>query len=46
MTEKDLSLISHLMRRAGFGASREEIESYASKDYEEIVEEVSTDEAK
>jgi uncharacterized protein (DUF1800 family) len=40
MTEKDLSLISHLMRRAGFGASREEIESYASKDYEEIVEDL------
>ena len=40
MNEKDLSLISHLMRRAGFGANREEIESYGSKTYEEIVDDL------
>ena len=37
MAEQDLALISHLLRRAGFGASRTEIESYAEKNYEDIV---------
>ena len=40
MPEKDLSLIAHLMRRAGFGATRSELEEYASKSYEEIVEDL------
>ena len=37
MGEQDLALVSHLLRRAGFGASRTEIESYAEKNYEDIV---------
>ncbi len=40
MPEPDLALIAHLMRRAGFGATRSELEEYASQDYEEIVEDL------
>lgn len=40
MQKSDLGLIAHLMRRAGFGATRSELEEYASKDYEEIVEDL------
>ncbi len=40
MPETDLALISHLMRRAGFGATRAEQEELASKDYDEIVEDL------
>ncbi|MEX0761822.1 MAG: DUF1800 domain-containing protein [Dehalococcoidia bacterium] len=36
----DLGLIAHLMRRAGFGATRKELEEYTSKSYEEIVEDL------
>ena len=36
--ENDLSLIAHLMRRAGFGATRDELEEYAAKGYEAAVE--------
>ena len=31
MTQPDIALIAHLMRRAGFGATREELDEYASK---------------
>ena len=31
-------LVAHLMRRAGFGATKQEIESLASLEYEKIVE--------
>ncbi|SVA12790.1 uncharacterized protein METZ01_LOCUS65644, partial [marine metagenome] len=34
----DTALISHLMRRAGFGAAHEEIEAYAEMGYEATVE--------
>lgn len=37
---EDLALIAHLMRRAGFGASREELEAYVAKGYEEVVEDL------
>jgi uncharacterized protein (DUF1800 family) len=40
MPETDLALISHLMRRAGFGSTRAEQEELASKDYDEIVEDL------
>ena len=37
---EDTRLIAHLMRRAGFGATREEIESYAAKGYDATVEDL------
>lgn len=40
MSETDLSLVAHLMRRAGFGATRSELEELASKPYEDIVEDL------
>jgi len=36
----DLALIAHLMRRAGFGATRGELERHSSKAYEDIVEDL------
>ena len=41
----DIALISHLMRRAGFGASRAEIEIRAERGYDTTVEELLTSEA-
>ena len=38
MGSKEIALMAHLMRRAGFGATRVELESYAAKGYEETVE--------
>ncbi len=40
MARTDLALVAHLMRRAGFGASRAELERLAEKDYAEIVEDL------
>jgi len=40
MAEQDIPLMAHLMRRAGFGAAREELEERAAKGYEETVEEL------
>ena len=40
MANKDIALIAHLMRRAGFGAPREELETRISKGYEKNVEEL------
>ena len=37
---KDIELMAHLMRRAGFGATREELELRAAKGYEATVEEL------
>ena len=37
---EEIKLFAHLMRRAGFGASREELEARASKGYEATVEEL------
>ncbi len=37
MPENDLALIAHLMRRAGFGANRAELEALSAKEYEAIV---------
>ena len=40
MAENDIALMAHLMRRAGFGAPREELEKRAAKGYEATVEEL------
>ena len=40
MAEKDIALMAHLLRRAGFGATREELEAYVVKGYETTVEEL------
>ncbi len=36
----DLPLIAHLMRRAGFGAARDELEALAKRSYADIVEDL------
>ena len=40
MGENRLALTAHLMRRAGFGATREELETLAERDYEGLVEDM------
>jgi uncharacterized protein (DUF1800 family) len=40
MADERLALMAHLLRRAGFGATREELEAYAERPYEEVVEEL------
>ncbi len=40
MADKDIALMAHLMRRAGFGATRDELEAYVAKGYEATVEEL------
>ena len=40
MNKEDLALMAHLLRRAGFGASRQEVERYAAQGYEATVEEL------
>src|SRR5687768_11461341 len=40
MADDRLALMAHLLRRAGFGASREELEEYAARPYEEVVEDL------
>lgn len=40
MSHQDIALMAHLMRRAGFGATREELEGYVAKGYEAVVEEL------
>ena len=40
MADKDIALMAHLMRRAGFGAQYDELEARAEKGYEETVEEL------
>jgi hypothetical protein len=38
--QDDIALMSHLMRRAGFGAGRDELEARVAKGYEATVEEL------
>src|SRR2546427_12550243 len=45
MASEDIALMAHLMRRAGFGASREELEARAARGYEATVEELVNPEA-
>ena len=40
MANKDVALMAHLMRRAGFGSSRDELEERVAKGYEATVEEL------
>src|SRR5438128_9946787 len=40
MRNQELELMAHLMRRAGFGATRDELEEYIAKGYETVVEEL------
>ena len=40
MSNHDIGLMAHLMRRAGFGAPREELEARAARGYEATVEEL------
>ena len=40
MAQVDIELIAHLMRRAGFGATRDEIEARAANGYEATVEDL------
>ena len=40
MAERDIALVAHLMRRAGFGATYEELEARAAKGYEATVVEL------
>ena len=40
MADKDIALMAHLMRRAGFGAKYDELEARAAKGYEATVEEL------
>ncbi len=39
-SNESISLMAHLLRRAGFGAARDELESYLDKGYEATVEEL------
>ena len=45
MADNDIALMAHLMRRAGFGASHEELERRAAQGYEATVEELLNPEA-
>ena len=45
MAEQDIALMAHLMRRAGFGAAYEELESRVAQGYEDTVEELLTPES-
>ena len=40
MSDNDVALMAHLMRRAGFGATRMELEEYVKKGYENVVEDL------
>jgi len=40
MPNQDIALMTHLLRRAGFGASRDEVEAKAAEGYEHIIEEL------
>ncbi|MEC9310079.1 MAG: DUF1800 domain-containing protein [Chloroflexota bacterium] len=40
MPNQDIPLMTHLLRRAGFGASRDEVEAKAAQGYEHTIEEL------
>ena len=46
MADQDIALMAHLMRRAGFGATREELEARVGKGYDATVEELLNPEEK
>ncbi len=40
MADNEMALMAHLLRRAGFGATREQLEKYVAQGYEATVEEL------
>ena len=40
MSSQDLKLMAHLMRRAGFGATRDELDQLVARGYEDVVEDL------
>ena len=40
MSSTDLALMAHLLRRAGFGATRSDLEGYTSRSYEQVVDDL------
>ena len=40
MSQSEIGLMAHLMRRAGFGATRDELERYVAQGYEAVVEQL------
>src|SRR5258706_16220540 len=40
MHQQDMTLMVHLLRRAGFGATRDELDAAVAKGYEAVVEEL------
>ena len=40
MVDTDLALMAHLLRRAGFGATRDELEAYAARGYDAVVDDL------
>ena len=40
MADQDVALMAHLLRRAGFGASRDEIEAKVAQGYDTTVQEL------
>ena len=40
MSANDVALMAHLMRRAGFGTTRTELEAYVEKGYENVVDDL------
>ena len=40
MPQSDIALMSHLMRRAGFGATRDDLEALSTRDYEVVVDDL------
>jgi uncharacterized protein (DUF1800 family) len=40
MADDRLALMAHLLRRAGFGATRDELEAYAARPYDEVVDDL------
>ena len=40
MSDRDIALMAHLLRRAGFGATRHELEGYLAEGYETAVEQL------
>ncbi|MDP7105107.1 MAG: hypothetical protein QGH54_15780, partial [SAR202 cluster bacterium] len=45
MPDNSIALTAHLMRRAGFGASRSELEEQAAREYSDVVEDLLDPEA-
>ena len=40
MSQNDVALMAHLMRRAGFGTTRTQLEAYVEKGYENVVDDL------